>query len=368
MSLHLRDKILSLTSSSICWLPSFDHNLSLQVIPSMFADTRITARVHLAEIQEQLYRYLSVEPRQPPQQAASEMASICRNLDSWASSHETYTLPFSSSHEAELQLTYLATRMLAYSRSRGEAHRRAILDDARASCLILLVSYEKHDQSMLNMLQSLRRPLSSSTKRTFITEHQPVGSANSSPSTGSLTSLINAFPVMAFFQLTKHILWSQDSEEPSKTVEGARTDLDLLRDVYSCAVEVNSRTQSQNRASQVERTFGSILELIQLLRYGGPDLSPSYDVTDPSYQVRTPNTSSIGTGAGDLPVATMLPSTDMSWDFLTSPFEDTTMSFGSQPEVREERRKRPRTSDMDFSIDSDSLVSFLPTGWDSVLT
>jgi hypothetical protein len=250
ISLHLRDKTLALTMSSICWLPSYDHSLSPQIIPSTFADPHIVDRAHLAEIQEQLYRYLAVEPQQ---QTPRELASIYQNLDKWVTSHDIYGFPFLSLHEAELRLTFLATRMLAYSCSRDDSRRQALLEDARTSCIILLIAYEKHDQGMLSMFKSLR---STSPGKM----HNTASAASKSPPAGRLTSLINAFPVMAFFQLTKNIMWSEEPEHTSKSGEVSHTDLKLLQDVYTCTVEVNSRTPSQNRASQIECIFSKVLE------------------------------------------------------------------------------------------------------------
>jgi hypothetical protein len=371
ISLHLRDKTLALTMSSICWLPSYDHSLSPQIIPSTFADPHIVDRAHLAEIQEQLYRYLAVEPQQ---QTPRELASIYLNLDKWVMSHDIYGFPFLSLHEAELRLTFLMTRMLAYSCCRDNTRRQALLDDARTSCLILLIAYEKHDQGMLNMFRSLRRPFSNATTSPT-TVHSTVGAASKSPSAGRLTSLINAFPVMAFFQLTKNIIWSKESELTTKSGGGSSTDFKLLQDVYTCTVEVNSRTPSQNRASQIECIFGKILEMMQLMQHGSLALSPTSDmVSSGSGQVLVPDTN-FTTMFGDFPATTALSNTalsntalsntDASWDFLTSPYSEPMINLSGQPEYADDnRKKRQRTEDIDFALTADdSFVSLFPTGW-----
>jgi hypothetical protein len=325
-------------------------------------------RAHLAEIQEQLYRYLAVEPKQ---QTTRDMASICQNLDKWTMSHDIYGYPFLSLHEAELRLTFLMTRMLAYSCSYDNGRRQAILDDARASCLILLIAYEKHDQSMLNMFQSLRCQSNIAPSKTAI--HNTVGAANKSPSVGRLTSLINAFPVMAFFQLTKNILWSADSGSASKLGDGVHLDLKLLQDVYACTVEVNSRTPSQNRASQVECIFGKIVELVQLMQNGSTAMSPTSDLASSTSQILVPDTT-FHTMFDDFPITTglsntalsntALSNTDASWDFLTSPFSDSMLNHAARPDYSDDnRKKRQRTEDMDFTVADDSFVSLFPTGW-----
>jgi hypothetical protein len=364
ISLHLRDKTLALTMSSICWLPSYDHSLSPQIIPSTFADPHIVDRAHLAEIQEQLYRYLAVEPQQ---QTPRELASIYQNLDKWVTSHDIYGFPFLSLHEAELRLTFLATRMLAYSCSRDDSRRQALLEDARTSCIILLIAYEKHDQGMLSMFKSLR---STSPGKM----HNTASAASKSPPAGRLTSLINAFPVMAFFQLTKNIMWSEESEHVSKSGEVSHTDLKLLQDVYTCTVEVNSRTPSQNRASQIECIFSKVLELINLMQHGSISMSSTMSstpelVSSGSSQVLVPDTN-FTTMFGDYPATTGLSNTalshtDASWDFLTSPYSEPMMNLSGPPDYMDDhRKKRQRTEDMDFSLTPDeSFVSMFPTGW-----
>jgi hypothetical protein len=330
-------------------------------------------RAHLAEIQEQLYRYLAVEPQQ---QTIREITKIYENLDKWVISHDIYGYPFLSVQEAELRLTFLATRMLAFSCSRDNSRQQAIIGDARASCLILLIAYEKHDQSLLNMFQSLRRQSNKTSNSTAV--HNTVGAANKSPSAGRLTSLINAFPVMAFFQLTKNILRSQEPESASKPGDEMHSDLQLLQDVYTCSVEVNSRTPSQNRASQIECIFEKMIELVQLKQNGSSAMSPRSDMASSTSQILVPDTD-FNTTFGDFPVTTSLSNTalsntalsntDASWDFLTSPFSDPMMNLAPQPDYTDDnRKKRQRTDDVDYSIADDSFVSIFPTSWNNSIS
>ncbi|GAW13911.1 hypothetical protein ANO14919_033030 [Xylariales sp. No.14919] len=363
MSLHLRDKTLCLTLSSVCWLPSFDQSPSPQSISSLFTDPHIRARLHLAEIQEELYRYLSSEPRQSDR-TNSEIASIYRKLDSWARNHDISTVPFASGHKSELLLTFLGTRILAYNGSHDERDKRIIVDDARASCILLLVSYKKYDDSVLSTIQSLHLMSKTAASSTSVIEHSADKSAKLPASIGRLTSLLNAFPTIAFFQLAKHILWPEEPEVLPENGRRAHTDLELLQDVHSCVVEVNSKTQSQSRARQVERIYSHMIELIQLMRRRFDSTCSS---NGPDSRLQTPNPSSLGLSSMDLAVASTLPSTDISWDFLTPPFEDAILSLDGQLEGQEDKRKRRRTLEMDFSIDGDSLVPVLPEGWPSIM-
>ncbi len=274
-------------------------------------------------------------------------------------------MPSGSGHESELRLTFLGTRILAYNGSRDKSDQKAIVDDARASCILLLVSYKKYDESMLSRIQSSQRMSKTTTSRTSVIEHNADKSANTSTSIGRLTPLLNAFPIIGFFQLAKHILCSEEPEVLSESDCREHTDLQLLQDVYSCAMEVNSKTQSQSRAQQVERIYSHIIELIWLMGHG--DSQSTCNPNGPKSQLRTPDTSSLRLSPVDFTVAPTLHSKDISWDFLTPPFEDAMLGLDGQPEGREDKRKRPRTLEIDLSVDRGSLVPLAPTGWPSVL-
>ncbi|KAI0173498.1 hypothetical protein GGR52DRAFT_388641 [Hypoxylon sp. FL1284] len=369
VSLSMRDKTLAMTSSSICWLPSLDYSISIQTLPSIFANPCTGARIQLAEIQEELYRHLSVETRQQSGEAVKDIASIRQKLSSWRNSHWQYILLSAPYHRAELQLTFLATRMIAYSSSRGGVHRSMVLDDARASCLILLLSYGKYDRARLEMVQSLLGR-QESTSSILAVEHDPAKSANESSSTGHITSLFNAFPLVAFFELTKHIVRPQYAEETSANPDKILVDLELLREVHNCAAEVKSRMQSQNHMSQVERILEHILELIQLSGHGNVAADSPAQATSVSslgLGLHTPASSSQGLGSEDFSAAATLAGTDLSWDFLSSPIPDPMLSMGSFPDGGEARRKRPRMTDADFSVGDDTIFSFLPMDWPTAL-
>ncbi|KAF3020672.1 hypothetical protein E8E14_013088 [Neopestalotiopsis sp. 37M] len=370
VSLHLRDKSQCLSISSICWLPSFDHGSHLETIPFMFADARIAQRVQLADIQEQLYRCISTEPRQQPQRSSSDLLSICRELESWSNGQdgqESSAHPFQSIHEAEYQLTFLATRMLAFSRSPDSVHGQAMLADARASCLILLISCEKHDQGMIRMLQSLGRLARIPTQSASPPKHKSVDSRNtSSLSTGSFMFMANAFPAISVFQMAKRIFLSQDQNETKSSDAATISDFELLQNVYDCMVRANSQGQCQNRSKQMERTLECLLELIQVKKRGPLSPSPTYDITIPSPQVETPHTSAaLGFGLGGFPVnaATIPRTTNVPWDFMTSPVSDVMICVGAEahPEDMEPRKKRPRTSETEFCVDRD--LGLLDGGW-----
>lgn len=359
ISLHLRDKTLALSWASISWLPTLDGSQPLHLLTSTVTNPQISARLHLASIQERLYNYLYTETHRTALKAAAELAGIERSLENWKLEHGGNKLPFTSSHDAEAQLTFLATRMLAYMCSDDEAHRRVIVEDARTSCLILLVAYEKHDETMLKMLQSIHSPSSLDGGRISGSE-LTLTSTSTLPlaSTGRLTPLIDAFPISAFFQLTKHVLWSPNSSEDTVSDERRRSDLDLLRQVHQCIMEVNGRTQSQNRASQNERSFALLLELINIAKAPGLENTPppSDGTPVPITETWPAAGASLGSRSGARDFLAMFTpiSGDMSWDMLDASCGY--QGIGGGQEFEREKRKRPRTGDMDL-VDMGSAVT-----------
>jgi hypothetical protein len=201
----------------------------------MFADPHISSRMHLADIQEQLYRHLSAETLKASPQRSRGIASIISNLDTWAKRHSAYTIPFSSPLEAEFQLTFLATRMLTYSHSCAEAKRKATLDDARASCIILLMVYGKRDRSKVELLESLRPWTADKNNAAPSDENNTRKTGDSSA--GRLISLPDAFPVMAFFLLAQNILSTQDDQKSAQDLEPIRRPILLRRSKLRDAVQ-----------------------------------------------------------------------------------------------------------------------------------
>ncbi|KFA51947.1 hypothetical protein S40293_07066 [Stachybotrys chartarum IBT 40293] len=347
-SLHLRDKTLALSWASISWLPKPDRNQSLRLLSSAVTNPQISERVRLADIQERLYKYLYTETHQNSSRAAVELVAIDRDLENWNLEHGKYRLPLTSSHEAELQLTFLATRMLAYMCSDDESHRRIIVHDARASCLILLIAYKKHDDTIVKMLQSLYSPSITDSGNELI-DHTAKATMPSAYM-GRLTPLINSFPISAFFQLTKHVMQSQTSADDIDNHEGRYTDLELLRQVHHCMMEANSRTQSQNRASQNERTFALLFDLIDLVKNPEfDDTSPPSDGIPPRVSYTRPTAgTNLGSGSDDGDFLTRFTplSGDISWGMLDASYEY--QELGSGQEMEREKRKRLRTGDRDL--------------------
>ena len=262
-----------------------DSNISFQLIPSMFADPQIAGRVSLAESQEQLYRCLSVETAQPIAQIRRELLEIRRNLGRWTTIHGIDTLPLSS-QRAELELNILSTRMLLERAFRDKAHEQTLLDDARTCCLILLVSYEKHDQDLWNLLQSLRSVTTTTYKGLPHTGISSTATSNNASEMSGFLSLIDAFPIMAFFQLAKKVLWRQRSRDVFVADAENLMDIKILREVHCCFAEANGKTRSDNRISRTERVFGCILELIQQLRKDSV-LSPHFQTSMTDVEVPT---------------------------------------------------------------------------------
>jgi hypothetical protein len=277
-SLYLRDKSYLISRGSICWLPTFDSNLSCEVGKVGFTDTNYSARIQLATLQEDIYRsFRSAESqKQSPAKRKSSLTRIEQNLERWANAHDVFNSPSSgtSIRSIDLRLEFLATRISAFCASSEPGHIRQAIIDSRASCLILLLSHGKHEESTVERLEALL-PSKSLSKSLGNTDSSRSGKRNSSdkapaPKTGAecisesaplqFHNLPDTFSVPAFFILAKNILLS-DQPDDSRA-----EDVSLLQKVCVCYKELDARTRSNNRTRNVGRAFERLLEIVNLLR------------------------------------------------------------------------------------------------------
>jgi hypothetical protein len=275
ISLYLRDKSFSISRGSICWLPSFDCNLAPESPELGFTNPKFAPRLQLARLQEEIYR-LSHSAESRRQSNTKRKNSICRleqALERWACDHEIFNAPWKDGTIFDLQLEFLAARITAFSKSSDPGMIGRSLNDARAACLFLLVSFGKHDQSTIHKLESLQltRSPSKSLGKTAGTRSSRQKHAHKS-STGihnkgdasnpihlCLHDLPDAFPVPAFFLLAKHVLRTQTLDDE------LREDINLLATVSSIYQELERTTQAANQTRKVGRAFTRLMEVINIL-------------------------------------------------------------------------------------------------------
>ena len=274
-SLYLRDKHDLIFNGSICWLPTFDSKLSdISSIDS--ADQDCAARIQLATLQEDIYRSFHSAKSQNKSLAKckSSLKYIEQKLESLANTQGIFSLPRSGPNirNISLQLDFLATRIGAFCASCEPNHISQKIIDSRASCMLLLLSCGKHEESIGERLETLLPPKKLSKYLSDLDDSRPGkrSSSGTAPSTNSGTetpselarfsSLPNAFPVLAFFVLAKNILLS---EQPDYSQQD---DISLLSKVYACFKELDAKTRANNRTHNIGRAFATILEIIHLVR------------------------------------------------------------------------------------------------------
>lgn len=112
-------------------------------------------------------------------------------------------------------------------------------------------------------------------------------------------------------------------------------------------------------ASQIERTFGLIIELIDLLKEPSLVFTPNRHASAQTSGVRTPD---------GITAAVSSPSVRAPWDPLAIQFGDSLiMNLESQEEGSDKGRKRRRTTDTDFALSGTSLETFMPGDWNPAL-
>lgn len=277
-SLYLRDKSFSISRGSICWLPSFDCSLSSDLGQMPFPDSTCTARIQLARLQEDIYRlfHSAESQRQSSPKHKNALARIEQGLEQWTNEHDIFSSPCTGGRDADLQLEFLAARISAFRGSSDPIHIRRALNDARASCLLLLISSGKQDQSILqrsdtiptskSLAKSLGKTTSSrSNKGKNSTKESSSNTAreNASESVPILFhSLLDTFSVPAFFLLVKNVLWPLSPNDDSQAEE----DINLLQKACACYKELDIRVQANNHTRKVGRAFERLLEVVNLIK------------------------------------------------------------------------------------------------------
>lgn len=326
-SLYLRDRSFAISRGSICWLPSFDCTLSPELSPSIsasasgsttptaIASTDWVARIQLARLQEDIYKQLhGSESYQSTSKHKSSLSSIRKRLDQWAKSCNVFAPISLETRNLDLRLEFLSASIITFRGSSEPGQNSQLLRDARASCLLLLIARGKHDQSMLDRLESLslpRGPSKSTTKPATSrpgvalsegdcpTEFVPLPSQN----------LLDAFSVSAFFILVKNLLWPQTAVEAAQEKE----DINLLQLVCGCYEESDANVQPNNYIRKVTCVFKRLINILYLMRnndqnqmpmdmmsrnsnnrtisqniFGGPQELPDFCNTPQSFAIPTP--------------------------------------------------------------------------------
>ena len=276
-SLYLRDKSFSTLRGSLCWLPSFDCSLSSDLGERGSADPRVAVRIQLARLQDESYRLLhsADSSRRSSAKYQSALLRIEQGLGHWANANanELFSSPSAGSRDVDLQLEFLALSIGVFRQSPNPNNIRQVLSDSRASCLLIVVLYGKHQPYMIEQLDDLllskcpsKSPdgrysgRSSESGNSSAPESMKQNTSESVPSRSH--SLLDSFPMTAFFMLATNVIRPSSAYDETKAEE----DLNLLQRTCDCYKEVNARTQANNHTRKVGRAFESLLEVVNLLK------------------------------------------------------------------------------------------------------
>ncbi|PWY79188.1 hypothetical protein BO70DRAFT_429989 [Aspergillus heteromorphus CBS 117.55] len=284
-ALYVRDRMLCLTRGSVSWLPSEDSNITAQLRLTVDHDELYTDRLRLALIQEDVY-HLSHggSARLTVRSAPGLLQTIEQQLEDYACAFDLLQGQYHDASEyngtrALAAMEFLNTRIIAFQHGREERHARQVRQDARTSCLLLLMAYGDPDPTILNTFNILTRGTASRNN---------TQQSTTPPGAAPFGTVLDVFPVPAFFVLLQDIILP-----PSSGINNIATDLDLLRRVSACYTDHASRSRTNNHHQKVAWVFAQLLALLELVPRDGPALpstSPpqSNDPPSPSYWAPPP--------------------------------------------------------------------------------
>ncbi|KAI9744712.1 MAG: hypothetical protein M1818_001637 [Claussenomyces sp. TS43310] len=274
-SLYLRDKSLSLSRGLNCWLPSFDCSLAFGFEKINAFNVNTSARLHLARLQENIYRvlYSTESLRQLPAQRKAALLRVEKSLVQWAEAYDSSDcLDASLSVDWAIILEFRASRVVALRTSPEAAHKEQVVHDARKSCRLLSNSMGRLDGIFIGDRDdaSMGSPSAGSTtsaivqEATFSRNYQIFPTTPHKSSELRIRSLIADYSIPAFFALVENIIWPVLEDN----VQG---DIRLLQNVCQLFEEFDNKTQAHNSSRKSLQAFQSLLAVVKLLK---PELFP----------------------------------------------------------------------------------------------
>lgn len=273
-SLYTWDKSLCTTRGSVAWLPSYDSNINTEISVALEHQAPYADRLRLAVIQDEIYR-MSHEGtgrrKRFSRKLRSALKPIERRLDEYArlSGIADCRLP-ESARGAQLQLEFLATRILALQHGSEPRHIRQVQCDARASCLLLLMI---HGDSSTELIEAFRT----------LNGHTPAQSILF-PIMGSdipFGNILDSFSIPALSILLEGLLHPSEGDSGMKSL----SDMELLRKTSACYHERTARMQHNSYHRVVSVIFDRLLDILDRLK---ADPSTETGVDPPSVSMSDP--------------------------------------------------------------------------------
>jgi hypothetical protein len=323
-SLYAQDKSLCITRGTVSWLPSHDCNIASQLKAAVERQVPYSDRIALSMIQDDIYRLTHATYRRRPGSSSKSNATlqlIEQQLSEYANAFGIFErrAPYSPRH-AMITLEFLATRIIALQRSSELGCAGQVRQDARASCLLLLMAHGEQDHKVIeafNASTSQRETSPCPRKKSMATTETDITDTDTMP----FASIFDSFSVPAFFILLEDLLQSNETDD----VIQSSADLDLLRKISACYSLNTGRMQSNSYHRKVSWIFDQLLTMIDILKGGRhprsnsvPPPLPVAEMIPPSYQPQMMDFSnaSMMPAQGDMSSFSPTPSgnTSLSWD------------------------------------------------------
>lgn len=257
-SLYAQDRSLCITSGAVSWLPSHDCRIESQLKAAVERQAPYAERLQLSVIQDKVYRMTHVMGRRRSSKNSKSRAtvlSLAQQLGDYASAFGIFNseTPFSP-HQAMITLEFLATRIMALQLSSETDYSSQIRQDARASCLLLLIAHGEQDQTTIEDFYS-------STSEELISSPRKKSISTIETGTVPFGSIFDSFSVPAFFILLEGLVRAHEDKDTTQY----EADFGLLRKVSICYSLRTGRMQSNNIHRKVSWVFEQLLNLMELL-------------------------------------------------------------------------------------------------------
>lgn len=288
-SLYSRDKSLCTTRGCVSWLPSDDCNIAFQLGAAVERQAPFLDRFRLAIIQEDIHRLTNSDSRRPSSSSKLQVAvqRIEQQLDQYASAFGIFDSEASYfPRRALIPLEFLATRIVALQHGSEPRYAEQVRSDAKASCLLLLITHGDEDRQVIDAFNTL-------TCRTTSASPRIRDLLAAEASTIPLTSVLDAFSVPAFFEVLEGLLQPTGND----CILGTTGNFDLLRRVSACYTESTRRMQPNSYHRKVAWIFDRLLAMIDQLKqpqkYQPGSVSPPASVAEMMLFNPSPLTSSL---------------------------------------------------------------------------
>lgn len=240
-ALYIRDNRLCISRGTPSWFPSMKYTSQSQP-NAMDSESPYESHLRLAMIQNDIYTQSNVAE-------AIDVRNVEQQLNQYMNKYQLLHRPLPSIVSQPVQvLESLATRILAFYHAPDVYAVRA-RSDARASCLLVLMSYGDKGQDVTDAFRKL----------------VPAADDEMGLDTSSNTffTALDAFSIPGVFILLRGLMQMNDAQ-PEFTII---SDLDLLHRLSACYTEQTQRMPSTHYHRKVSWILDQLLLVIDMIQH-----------------------------------------------------------------------------------------------------